>query len=289
MASAPSHATRAARATGAYSGGYPSTYAASKPDLIHATLTHANVAARVVGRRRRIPVLTSTATIEVERRWHPWLEWLTARRDAGHIVNTPALARHVMQSFGVPLERVHIIPPAIEPPASAIERAAARRQLGLPEDTPVIAWVGRLDPVKRVDWLVRCVEELHERRVVVAMAGDGPLRAALEHDINASPARERVHLLGWQQDLTPLLSAADLFCLPSRTEGLPNAVLEAMAFGVPVVAHQSAHAARHQRQRHANAAGRRRRRTHLRRRRSRTAGFARGARVAGLERTRVDR
>ncbi|MBN2445959.1 MAG: glycosyltransferase [Phycisphaerae bacterium] len=206
------------------------------PDLIHATLTHANVAARLVGRRLGIPVLTSTATIEVERRWHLWLEWLTARRDAGHIVNTPALARHVMQAFGLPVERVHIVPPAIEPPAPALERADARRRLGLPENVPVIAWVGRLEPVKRTDWLVRCAEELIERDAVFALAGDGPLREMLERQIARSPARERVHLLGWQQNLAPLLSSADLFCLPSLTEGLPNAVLEAVAFGVPVLA-----------------------------------------------------
>jgi glycosyltransferase involved in cell wall biosynthesis len=53
--------------------------------------------------------------------------------------------------------------------------------------------------------------------------------------VRASPASPSIHLLGWQRDLAPALSAADAFLFPSLTEGMPNAVLQAMAFGLPVV------------------------------------------------------
>jgi glycosyltransferase involved in cell wall biosynthesis len=206
-----------------------------KPDLIHATLTHANVAARIVGDWLRIPVLTSTATIEVERRWHLIIERFTAGMDCGHIVNSQALAAHVANVLRVPADRIHVVPPFIAPVPERIDRSAARRQLGVPDDAFTLLWVGRLDPVKRLDLAIRCVELLSGVSCQLVLAGDGPARGRVEDLVRQSPARERVHLLGWQTNLAPALSAADVFLFPSRTEGMPNAVLQAMAFGLPIV------------------------------------------------------
>lgn len=206
-----------------------------QPDVIHATLFHANIAARLVGPCLGIPVLTSTATIEVERRWHLWVERCTAGRDAGHIVNSRALAEHVGRAFGRRAEHVHRVPPSIGPLPQCIDSAEARRRLELAPDEFVVLWVGRFDPVKRLDLIAECAERLNDAPARFLLAGDGPLRADFEHALRRSPAAERVTLLGWQQDLGPALSAADVFLFPSRTEGLPNAVLQAMACGLPVV------------------------------------------------------
>ncbi|MCK4340368.1 MAG: glycosyltransferase [Phycisphaerae bacterium] len=233
-----------------------------RPDLIHSTLTHANVAARLMGLMQRVPVVSSTATIEVERRWHRMLERASARLDQGHIVNSAALAEHVVRTFGVPRRRVHIVPPSLDAPprgarkdsrTSQGDRSAARKALGIPEHEFVVAWVGRLDPVKRLDLLVKCAEImgcekgfshqpwkgfLHQPYVPsrFLLVGDGPERTRLEQILRLSPAGPAVHLLGWRDDVGPILSAADAFLFPSLTEGMPNAVLEAMACGLPIVA-----------------------------------------------------
>lgn len=204
------------------------------PDLIHATLTHANVAARLVGLWTRTPVLTSTATIEVERRWHRWAERLTARLDAGHVVNGTAVAAHVRRAFALPPGRVHVIPPAIGP-LRRVERATARAALDLAAHEFVVAWAGRFDPVKRLDQVVRTAELLGDRPTRFLLAGDGPLRADIERLAASSSAARRMRFLGWLDDLSELLAAADAFFFPSLTEGMPNAVLEAMAAGLPVV------------------------------------------------------
>jgi glycosyltransferase involved in cell wall biosynthesis len=206
-----------------------------QPDLVHATLTHANVAARLVGDWLRIPVVTSTATIEVERRWHLLLERCTAGLDHGHIVNSQALADHVARNLGVPREHLHVVPPSIDDVPRRIERGEARARLGLPADAFVVLWIGRFDPVKRLDIAVHCTELLAEQRCHLLLVGDGPARDRIEALARPSPARERIHLLGWQTDLAPPLSTADVFLFPSLTEGMPNAVLQAMAFGLPVV------------------------------------------------------
>ncbi|MBU0641199.1 MAG: glycosyltransferase [Planctomycetes bacterium] len=206
-----------------------------RPDLIHATLTHANVAARVVGLVCHVPVLTSTATIEVERRWHRWAELLTARLDRGHIVNSETLARHVAEAFWLPERHIHVVPPLLAPVPRRTERAAARERLGIPAHEFVVLWVGRLDPVKRIDLIVRCAEIMGVVPCRFLLAGDGPQRPAVEQMVRLSSSAPRLHLLGWQTGLGPLLSAADAFLFPSLTEGMPNAVLEAMQFGLPVV------------------------------------------------------
>ena len=86
-----------------------------RPDVIHSTLTHANVAARIVGLLCGVPVVTSTATIEVERKWHAWAERLSA--GFGHIVNSEAVADHVRRVFAIRAGRF-VIPPSIDLPGS---------------------------------------------------------------------------------------------------------------------------------------------------------------------------
>ena len=225
-----------------------------RPDLIHSTLTHANVACRIVGRALGIPVVSSTATIEVERRWHPTLERCTARLDRGHIVNSAALAEHVSSAFRVPAERIYIVPPFVDPWPQPIERAVARRMLDLPSEAFVVLWAGRFDPVKRLDLLLDAVALLpegngspptresaatlvgHGGSTLLVLAGDGRLRPAIEARV-ARDARLAgcVRVMGWMDELSPALSAADVFAFPSLTEGTPNAVLTAMAAGLPIV------------------------------------------------------
>jgi glycosyltransferase involved in cell wall biosynthesis len=205
-----------------------------RPDILHTTLTHANLAGRCAGWVLGLPVVSSTATIEVERRWQVWAERLTARLDQGHIVNSRALAEHVARTFRVPRARLHVIPPAI----AAWQRTdpqQARAALGIPPHEFVVLWFGRFDPVKRLDMLVRCAEIMAAVPSRFLLAGDGPHRPAIDLALRLSSAARNVHLLGWRSDMGPLLAAADVLLLPSLTEGLPNAVLEAMAAGVPVV------------------------------------------------------
>jgi glycosyltransferase involved in cell wall biosynthesis len=205
------------------------------PDLIHATLTHANLAARLAGDWLRTPVLTSTATIEVERPWHRIVERLTANMDRGHIVNSQALAAHVREAFQLSCDRIYVVPPALTATPRRLDRAQARTTLGLPADVFLVAWAGRFDPVKRLDIAIRCTEILADPPCHLVLAGDGPARQSIELSVARSPACSRIHLLGWQHDLAPVLSAADAFLFPSLTEGMPNAVLQAMALGLPVV------------------------------------------------------
>lgn len=207
-----------------------------RPDLIHAALTHANVAARVVGGWLHVPVIGSTATIEVERRWHRWLEALTTPLERAHFVNSAALQAHVTQNLYVPTGKVVVLPVAAPTLQPTLDRAAARVQLELPPDAFVVAWHGRLDRVKRLPLVIQTLTQLVDLPTCGVLAGDGPERPQIEQRIRTATPAPPVRLLGWCAKVANVLVAADAYLFPSQTEGLPNAVVEALATGLPVVA-----------------------------------------------------
>ena len=122
-------------------------------------------------------------------------------------------------------------------PIGAAERAALRRQLwaGWPDDAVVFLALNRLEERKGMHVLVDAVARL-DRSLPwrLAVAGQGDQRRRLEEAIGAYGLGDRVRLLGTVKDRARHLNAADVFVLPSRYEGLPNGVLEALASGVAV-------------------------------------------------------
>jgi sugar transferase (PEP-CTERM/EpsH1 system associated) len=114
----------------------------------------------------------------------------------------------------------------------------ARRVLGLPPEALIVGTVGRLDPVKDQAGLVRSFAALLRGQpdAFLVIAGEGPCRPELTRLIGELGVERRVRLLGDCPDIPLVLSAMDLFVLPSIAEGLSNTVLEAMAAGLPVVA-----------------------------------------------------
>jgi glycosyltransferase involved in cell wall biosynthesis len=118
-------------------------------------------------------------------------------------------------------------------PASASERAQQRHRLGLSEG-PTAVFTGRLAPEKRIDQLVRVWPQVRARvpDAQLVVVGDGPLAPALKDQAGTGVA-----LVGQSPNVPDYLRASDLFVLPSLAEGLSNAMLEAMASGVPSVLH----------------------------------------------------
>jgi glycosyltransferase involved in cell wall biosynthesis len=113
-------------------------------------------------------------------------------------------------------------------------RASARGLLGIPSDLALVVAVGNLYPVKDHATLLRALARLPGARV--AIAGRGDQEAPLRKLAAQLGLADRVHLLGLRDDVDTVFAAADVFVQPSLSEGLPLAVLEAMANGLPVVA-----------------------------------------------------
>src|SRR5581483_11692001 len=114
----------------------------------------------------------------------------------------------------------------------------AKTALGLPTDGLLVGAVGRLEPEKGFDLLIRAVHALTGRGLDVRLVivGEGGDRGRLEALAKELGVAARVFLPGWQSDVRAYFEAMDVFALSSLREGLPNVLLEAMALEVPVVA-----------------------------------------------------
>jgi glycosyltransferase involved in cell wall biosynthesis len=133
-----------------------------------------------------------------------------------------------------------------KPAPGMAESMAVRRALSLKERARLIVAVGAVHPRKGIDLLLEAWPAVASANPEAELCVLG-----LRHDVNnpklaefrwkiqslisGSGAAERIHFLGYRQDVPDILSASDLFVFPSRMEGMPNAMLEAMACGVPVV------------------------------------------------------
>lgn len=147
--------------------------------------------------------------------------------------------------LGIPRERVRVIENGIDPDVfRPLDRAEARRSLGLPEAGPLLVSVGTLAPRKGFHLVMEAMDRLRERwpDLRFAVVGGAGAEGAMEKELRGLAARlglaDRVVFAGPRPrtDLAAWYSAADAFVLASAHEGCPNVVLEALACGTPVIA-----------------------------------------------------
>jgi glycosyltransferase involved in cell wall biosynthesis len=146
-------------------------------------------------------------------------------------------ARFMLEKVGISRRKLRVIPGGVDLSPCAISREEARNRLGLTVDEPVAVTVARLSPEKNHCMLLRAFARVQDKlNSRLLLVGDGPERSAIETEIARLSLQKSVTLLGVRSDIPEILAASDVFLLSSNREGLPLAVLEAMAAGVPVVA-----------------------------------------------------
>jgi glycosyltransferase involved in cell wall biosynthesis len=150
-------------------------------------------------------------------------------------------ARQELLERGVPAERIFALPNGVDlgvhRPATEAERRRLRERLELAADRFVGTFVGRLHPVKDVDTLLAAAARVP--RLTLLVVGDGPERARLEAQAAQLGIGSRVSFRGVSSDVAEVLRASDAFLLSSHGEGMSNALLEAMACGLPCLASRS--------------------------------------------------
>jgi glycosyltransferase involved in cell wall biosynthesis len=150
------------------------------------------------------------------------------------VVNATELRGAVLGSLpALEAERVLVVWNGVDAPARLRPSGALRADLGIPEGAPVVGAVARLATQKRLELLLDAAARLDGARCVIA--GDGPEGAALRERARALGIEERVTFLGHREAVGDVLDALDVFVVTSRVEGMSNAMLEALAAGVPVV------------------------------------------------------
>lgn len=228
-------------------------------DVIHVTHAYLDAFAAVLTRRLHgLPVVVrpacagyygDLARLGRFRVWplFPVLDGLTTRavirtiaRADAFIANSTELREELIRA-GFPAERIVRVPNGVDlnhfRPDPVGRSPEGRRRLGLPAG-PLLAFAGRLDPQKGLHTLLAAVQPLlagdGETRLLVM--GDGPQRPELEQAVRRASLSARILFRGLVRDVAPYLRACDIFVFPSVGEGMPNALLEALASGLPCVA-----------------------------------------------------
>ncbi len=220
-------------------------------DVVHTHCAKAGALGRLAAHRARVPRLVHT--------YHgfPFHEFQGAARRQGYIQIERRLGRitdvALCVGTGVAVEAVRrrLIAPervrtigvvadgadqaAARPPPAAARRRRARAELGLPADATVVGAVGRLTYQKAPDDFLAALRALGRPGVTGVWVGDGELAGQVAARAARLPGSQ-VLLAGQRSNVPDLLPAFDVFALPSRYEGLPTVVVEAMVCGIPVVA-----------------------------------------------------
>lgn len=215
-----------------------------QPDVIHSHGYKADVVAWLAGRPLRTPLISSC---------HPWLETDNNRRAALYALidklillrfdRVVAVSEQVRQECHVgPLRKrdIPVIANGLAMPTAiaAVDTDDIRQELNIPSGHLLIGSVARLTREKGHIFLLEAFADVVRRTLIPAsllLMGDGTEKKPLQQACHRLGLEDRVHFLGHRAGVPAFLRQMDLFILPSLSEGLPMALLEAMAAGVPVL------------------------------------------------------
>ena len=171
----------------------------------------------------------------------------TAYRTIG---NSLSLSEASRIAFGIPRDRIVTISNGFyfDEIARLSECPSDNSPYGSTDQTFNLVTVGRLHPQKGFDQLLKAIHEVRQRRnspvITLTIVGQGPEHESLARLVDELSLSQQVRFTGFQSNPYPLLRSADLFCLSSRYEGMPNVLVEAMSLGVPVLSTDCPHGPR---------------------------------------------
>nr|WP_255216528.1 glycosyltransferase family 4 protein [Pseudenhygromyxa sp. WMMC2535] len=207
------------------------------PDLVSTHSTKAGWVGRVVARAMGVPVVvTAHGWLLTPGALEPWqrVAWLAERSLAPLSAAVIAVSNYdraiALEHRVVPADKLRVV-------HNALPERGGEQQLADPQRAPpkIIA-VARLQEPKDPLTLIAALAELREQAWTCELIGDGPMQSEVEAAVAAAGLGERVRLLGARDDVPERLAQAQIFVLPTRREGFPISILEAMRAGLPVVA-----------------------------------------------------
>ena len=220
-----------------------------RPHIVHTHTSKAGILGRWAAWFCRIPVIVHTPHGHVfwgyfgplQTRLFILFEKWTARITDAIVTLTPQEREDHLRFHVAPEGRFTVIHSGVDLESFLSDRLQgeeAKTVLGIPPEMTVIGTVGRLTAVKGQEVLIRAASELIRRgeRVFLVLLGGGELRRELEELSFRLGISEQVRFLGWRTDVARIMVACDIFCLPSRNEGMGKVLVEAMALGKPIVA-----------------------------------------------------
>jgi glycosyltransferase involved in cell wall biosynthesis len=210
-----------------------------QPAIVQTFLFHANIAGRIAARFAGVGKVVAGIRVAEKRSRVPlWLDRWTNRLVATNVCVSQAVADFSIGEAGLAPEKIVVIGNGVDVKRFSDARPADLRRFRIPEASPVLLTIGRLDRQKGLTDLIEAAALVAPRFPAAhfLLVGEGPERSAIERLIGEKGLAERMHLAGWRPDVPELLAAGFGIVLSSHWEGMPNVVLEAMAAELPVVA-----------------------------------------------------
>jgi glycosyltransferase involved in cell wall biosynthesis len=212
--------------------------ASHRPDVVHTHGYVPDVLARFAADRLSAPLVSTVHGFtggDWRNRLYEWMQRRSLRRFDAVVAVSRKMATE-LAAAGVPDRTLRVIPNAWSSDAPVLEATSARAQLGVPDNSFSVGWVGRISPEKGLDVLVDALPSLADLPLTVTVVGDGPERAPVERRAIAHGVARHISWTGAISGAARFLRAFDVLVLSSRTEGTPMILLEAMHADVPVIA-----------------------------------------------------
>lgn len=210
-----------------------------RPQLLQTFLYHANIAGRLAAACTRVPhVVSGIRVAETRSKLRLRIDRWTDRFVDRHVCVGQAVAEFSATTGGLPRAKMVVIPNGVDHEAiAAVPRTDIQAEFGIPHERKVLLFVGRLDPQKDPMLLLQAFSATHTKdQLHLLFVGDGPMDSSLAAKVNDLGIADRTTFAGRRNDVIGIMKASDCLVLPSRWEGLPNVILEAMATGLPVIA-----------------------------------------------------
>jgi len=202
-----------------------------KPDVAQGFLWHANVLGGLLYGRTGVIWVPGIRVVE-PRTWRRWLGWIWHKPASRVVCVSAEVAAWSHSKEGVPSEKLMVIENGVRiPPTSRTWAQPSAR-----EPSKQLLFVGRLELQKGIDVLLRNAERILQALpdYRLSIIGEGSWMAAWKSFLESSPFSHRIDLLGKQSNVLEKMLESDLLILPTRYEGMPNVILEAMSVGLPV-------------------------------------------------------
>lgn len=210
-------------------------------DIIYVFGRRANLLARPAARLfSRAKLITAQRNIYHQRSlWLTWADRLTGRWVDLFISNSHNVTAATVQALGIQPERCLTVHSGLDDrPYGSAKPGQVRPKLGIAPDAAVLTLIGNLRPPKSHETMLAALRVLHDQDMPghLLLVGEGERRPYLQNMAHALKLTPWVHFLGQRQDIAAVLADTDIKVLSSWREGLPGAVMEAMAAAKPVVA-----------------------------------------------------
>jgi len=219
-----------------------------KPDIVHTHSSKSGVIGRIAAYRAGVPVIFHTIqgfsfhqfSSSLAKVAYVPIERFTSRYADLHLSVNQFDLEYAVEHHIIPKDKIVRLYNGIDLSKSeeGLEEGELKQKMNIPKDALIVTQVGRLWDQKAPEIFVRtAIKTLEENKnIYFLLVGDGELRPKLESIIHKHSLEKHIRILGWRKDVDHLLSITDVFMLTSLWEGLSVAILEAMAYKLPIIA-----------------------------------------------------